>query len=290
VLYGDSYLPIDLRAVDTAFRASGKSGLMTVYSNEGHWDTSNVDIIDGRIVAYDKKVRTERMRHIGLRSGAFRATAFDRVPDGKAWDLAALYQDLLHSSELTAFEAPQRFYEIGSFTGIEELSGLSSTRISIGMSFSQQFLSEAKQVIDGLDLDAIERMVAILASTRSSGGRLFILGVGGESAANASHAVNDLPQDRGDRSLRPTDNVSELTARTNDEGWAGVFESWLMVSRLKPEDTLLIFSVGRRQPRAECQPESGRGAATRQTDGFENHGHRWGARRRLHGRRLPMRA
>jgi D-sedoheptulose 7-phosphate isomerase len=111
------------------------------------------------------------------------------------------------------------------------------------MSFSRQFLNEAKQVIDGLDVDAIERVVAILAATRSSGGRLFILGVGG-SAANASHAVNDFRKIAGIESYAPTDNVSELTARTNDEGWASVFEAWLKVSRLKPEDTLLVFSVG----------------------------------------------
>ena len=111
------------------------------------------------------------------------------------------------------------------------------------MSFSQQFLTEAKQVIDGLDIDAIERVVAILAATRSAGGRLFILGVGG-SAANASHAVNDFRKIAGIEAYAPTDNVSELTARTNDEGWASVFEAWLAVSRLKPEDTLLVFSVG----------------------------------------------
>jgi D-sedoheptulose 7-phosphate isomerase len=111
------------------------------------------------------------------------------------------------------------------------------------MSFSRQFLNEARQVIDGLDMDAIERVVAILAATRSSGGRLFILGVGG-SAANASHAVNDFRKIAGIEAYAPTDNVSELTARTNDEGWATVFEAWLKVSRLKPEDTLLVFSVG----------------------------------------------
>lgn len=111
------------------------------------------------------------------------------------------------------------------------------------MSFSRQFLTEARQVIDGLDIDAIERVVAILAATRSSGGRLFILGVGG-SAANASHAVNDFRKIAGIEAYAPTDNVSELTARTNDEGWASVFEAWLTVSRLRPEDTLLVFSVG----------------------------------------------
>ena len=111
------------------------------------------------------------------------------------------------------------------------------------MSFARQFLNEAKQVIDGLDVEAIERVVAILAATRSAGGRLFILGVGG-SAANASHAVNDFRKIAGIEAYAPTDNVSELTARTNDEGWATVFEAWLAVSRLKPADTLLVFSVG----------------------------------------------
>ena len=111
------------------------------------------------------------------------------------------------------------------------------------MSFSRQFLSEAKQVIDGLDTEAIERVADLLASTRAAGGRLFILGVGG-SAANASHAVNDFRKIAGIEAYAPTDNVSELTARTNDEGWAGVFESWLRVSRLRKEDALLVFSVG----------------------------------------------
>jgi D-sedoheptulose 7-phosphate isomerase len=86
-------------------------------------------------------------------------------------------------------------------------------------------------------------VVGLLAACRDRGGRLFILGVGG-SAANASHAVNDFRKICGFEAYAPTDNVSELTARTNDEGWAGVFESWLRTSRLKPEDALLIFSVG----------------------------------------------
>src|SRR5579863_8352188 len=111
------------------------------------------------------------------------------------------------------------------------------------MSFSQQFLNEAKQVIDGLDQDAIERVVTILAATRASGGRLFILGVGG-SAANASHAVNDFRKIAGIEAYAPTDNVSELTARVNDEGWATVFEAWLRVSRLRSNDLVLVFSVG----------------------------------------------
>jgi D-sedoheptulose 7-phosphate isomerase len=111
------------------------------------------------------------------------------------------------------------------------------------MSFAQQFLAEARQVLDGLDVEQIERMAAALAETRTRGGRLFILGVGG-SAANASHAVNDFRKIAGIEAYAPTDNVSELTARTNDEGWAGVFDSWLRISRLRREDTLLVFSVG----------------------------------------------
>jgi N-acetyl-alpha-D-muramate 1-phosphate uridylyltransferase len=122
VLYGDSYLPIVLPDVETAFRASGKAGLMTVYPNHGQWDTSNVEFVDGRILAYNKKLHTVRMRHIDYGLGVFQAAAFRRVPAGQPWDLAALYQDLLGAGELAAFEAPHRFYEIGSFHGIEELS------------------------------------------------------------------------------------------------------------------------------------------------------------------------
>jgi D-sedoheptulose 7-phosphate isomerase len=109
--------------------------------------------------------------------------------------------------------------------------------------FTQQFLDEAKAVIDRLDLAAIERAAALLSQTRSAGGRLFILGVGG-GAANASHAVNDFRKLAGIEAYAPTDNVSELTARTNDEGWATVFESWLRTSRLRSNDLVLVFSVG----------------------------------------------
>src|SRR5271156_3331949 len=109
--------------------------------------------------------------------------------------------------------------------------------------FAQQFLAEAKEVIDRLDADSIENAASLLALTRASGGRLFILGVGG-SAANASHAVNDFRKIAGIEAYAPTDNVSELTARTNDEGWPTIFVEWLRVSRLKPEDLIFVLSVG----------------------------------------------
>jgi D-sedoheptulose 7-phosphate isomerase len=111
------------------------------------------------------------------------------------------------------------------------------------MTHTTRFLAEAKQVIEGLDVEAIERMAAELEQVRRRGGRLFILGVGG-SAANASHAVNDFRKIAGIEAYAPTDNVSELTARTNDEGWPTIFVEWLRVSRLKPEDLILVFSVG----------------------------------------------
>lgn len=109
--------------------------------------------------------------------------------------------------------------------------------------FAQTFLDEAATVLKQLDVKAIEDVVTQLSATRSRGGRLFILGVGG-SAANASHAVNDFRKITGIEAYAPTDNVSELTARTNDEGWETVFESWLRTSRLNSKDTILILSVG----------------------------------------------
>ena len=111
------------------------------------------------------------------------------------------------------------------------------------MTFTEQFLGEAAGILKQIDVTAVERLAATLAGCRAGGGRLFILGVGG-SAANASHAVNDFRKICGIEAYAPTDNVSELTARTNDEGWAGVFEAWLRVSRLDASDALLILSVG----------------------------------------------
>jgi D-sedoheptulose 7-phosphate isomerase len=111
------------------------------------------------------------------------------------------------------------------------------------MTYSQQHLSEASQIVAELDRDAIEKMAQLLADLRRQGGRLFFLGVGG-SAANCSHAVNDFRKIAGIEAYAPTDNVSELTARTNDEGWATVFEEWLKVSHLRSGDMLFVFSVG----------------------------------------------
>jgi D-sedoheptulose 7-phosphate isomerase len=111
------------------------------------------------------------------------------------------------------------------------------------MSFSSQFLQEVQEVTRLLKAEDIERVVEVLAGVRERGGRLFILGVGG-SAANASHAVNDFRKICGLECYAPTDNVSELTARTNDEGWSTIFSEWLKGSRLGARDGLLIFSVG----------------------------------------------
>lgn len=111
------------------------------------------------------------------------------------------------------------------------------------MSFTQSYLEETQKVVAGLDVAAIEKMVDELARVRERGGRLFILGVGG-SAGNASHAVNDFRKICGFEAYAPTDNVSELTARTNDEGWPTVLSEWLKGSRVNSKDALLIFSVG----------------------------------------------
>jgi len=137
---------------------------------------------------------------------------------------------------------------MGRNSGVTTVSGLGDIGgpgdvTSTGLTFVREYLDEVRRVTEGLDAEEIERASVILADTRRRGGRLFILGVGG-SAANASHAVNDFRKITGMEAYAPTDNVSELTARTNDEGWATVFEAWLAGSRLRAEDTLLVFSVG----------------------------------------------
>lgn len=111
------------------------------------------------------------------------------------------------------------------------------------MTFAQEHLQETKLIIDRLDPQVFDRMAELLAATRSNGGRLFFLGVGG-SAGNCSHAVNDFRKIAGIELYAPTDNVSELTARTNDEGWETVFVEWLKVSQLREQDAVFVFSVG----------------------------------------------
>jgi NDP-sugar pyrophosphorylase family protein len=121
VLYGDSYLPIDYAAVLTAFHASGQPGLMTVFRNEGAWDTSNVHFADGRIVRYDKRERTPEMKHIDYGLGVFRASVFAERPEGEAFDLADVQGALVAQGQLAGYEIFQRFYEVGSHSGLAEL-------------------------------------------------------------------------------------------------------------------------------------------------------------------------
>lgn len=110
-------------------------------------------------------------------------------------------------------------------------------------SYTRAYLAEAGQIISQLDVEVIERMVELLVAVRERGGRLFFLGVGG-GAGHAGHAVNDFRKIAGIEAYAPTDNVSELTARTNDEGWETVFASWLRTSRLNAKDMVFVFSVG----------------------------------------------
>ena len=111
------------------------------------------------------------------------------------------------------------------------------------MSHLRDYLSEARAILDRLDVPAIEKLLELLCALRGRRGRLFVLGVGG-SAANASHAVNDFRKLAGIEAYAPTDNVAELTARVNDEGWASTFTEWLKVSRLTRDDLVLVLSVG----------------------------------------------
>jgi D-sedoheptulose 7-phosphate isomerase len=110
-------------------------------------------------------------------------------------------------------------------------------------SFAERYLAETRRILEQLDLAAIERIAELLAAVRQRGGRIFFLGAGG-GAGHASHAVNDFRKLAGIEAYAPTDNVSELTARVNDEGWETVFEAWLRTSRLRAEDMVFVFSVG----------------------------------------------
>jgi MurNAc alpha-1-phosphate uridylyltransferase len=125
VVYGDSYLPCNYRDVESAFFASGKQGLMTVFRNEGSFDSSNVEFDGGAILAYDKQNRTPRMRHIDYGLGVLKRSVITDLPGGP-YDLAKVYQELLTRDELAALEMTERFYETGSFEGIQSFAELTS--------------------------------------------------------------------------------------------------------------------------------------------------------------------
>jgi NDP-sugar pyrophosphorylase family protein len=128
VLYGDSYLPIDYAEPVGAFVASGKPGLMTLFQNEGRWDTSNVLFHEGLIQSYTKSDPTPEMRHIDYGLGVFSALAFSSSPSGKPFDLADVYQELSARGKLAGYEVNQRFYEIGSPSGLAELDAFLRTQ------------------------------------------------------------------------------------------------------------------------------------------------------------------
>lgn len=242
VMYGDSYLDCDFAAVESAYRASGCRGLMTVFRNDGLYDTSNVEFADGRITTYDKVARSAAMKHIDYGLGILDARAFGPYALGEPLDLARVYQNLLGQGQLAGFEVVDRFYEIGSPQGIADTETYLRRKHN-DMTYSEQHLNETIKITQQLDHAAIERVADTLLAVRERGGRLFFLGVGG-SAGNCGHAVNDFRKLAGFEAYAPTDNVSELTARTNDEGWETVFAAWLQGSRLRKEDALVVFSVG----------------------------------------------
>ena len=180
----------------------------------------------GAILAYDKKQRTPRMKFIDYGLGALRPRRLIGCQQDKAFDLAELYGEILAERELAGMEMKQRFYEIGSPAGLEETARFIASRewlrpMSGEMTSKRRsFWRRRREIAVRLDRESMDKASEDdRGVAQATGGRLFILGVGG-SAANASHAVNDFRKiTREIEAYAPTDNVSELTARTNDEGW-----------------------------------------------------------------------
>lgn len=121
VVYGDSYLPCDYQAAEKVFHQSGKQGLMSVFHNQGLWDKSNVVYEKGEIIVYDKKTNHPQMKYIDYGLGVFKKDVFANLPIDEPYDLALVYEDLLKKKQLAAFEVYERFYEVGSFSGIKDL-------------------------------------------------------------------------------------------------------------------------------------------------------------------------
>ena len=239
VLYGDSYLELEYAPLLQALPAAPVQGVMAVLRNDGRGGRSNVHFEAGRVVRYDNRAPSEEMQYIDHGVTLLRSTALAHVPPDRAADLGDLYARLAAEGALAGYEVHHRFYEIGSPEGLQE----TRRHLSAVSGHTARYLQDAARILAGLDATAIERVVQVLAGARQHGGRVFALGVGG-SAAQASHAVNDLRKLCDVEAYAPTDNVAELTARANDDGWERVFVDWLRVSRLAAADVVLVFSVG----------------------------------------------
>jgi D-sedoheptulose 7-phosphate isomerase len=243
VLYGDSYLDIVLRPIELAFRRHRRPALMTVFRNEGRWDTSNVVFDGARIVYHDKRARRSDTRYIDYGLGVLTAGALAGENVERPFDLGEAYSGLAARDMLAGYEVFRRFYEIGTPDGLAETDRYLREG-AMGISdHTRSYYEEVAAVAAAIDQAAIERMISVLVDLRSRGGRLFILGVGG-GAGHAGHAVNDFRKICGIEAYAPTDNVSELTARINDDGWPTAFANWLRGSRIGDKDAVFVFSVG----------------------------------------------
>ena len=256
VIYGDSYLPCDYRRPWQRFRRVGQARPDDGLPQRGPVGHSNVEFAGGRILAYDKANRTPAMRHIDYGLGVFQRDALRRCAGAASPTTWPRFTRTCCAAEnWPRGSRPKRFYEIGSVEGIARSRGVSQVMTFTRTVSGRSRCRSSKQ----LDAAAMERVAATLAARRAAGGRLFILGVGG-SAANASHAVNDFRKICGLEAYAPTDNVTELTARTNDEGWAGSSKAGCASAgcarRMRPAGLL----GGRRQSGEERQPEPGGGA------------------------------
>jgi len=244
VLYGDTYLNCDYVGVETRFRASGKHGMMCIYRNEDRWGKSNVAYHNGTILGYTKRQNLPNMHYIDAGLSAFKSIAFSRFPGwkregfcGDKLDLEDIFNGLLDANQLAAYEVKNRFYEIGTVEGLME------TREYIEKTeYLHQYRDATVSILQQLDLIMINRMVELLAEAKDKKGRVFFLGVGG-SAANCSHAVNDFRKKCHIEAYASTDNIAEVTARTNDNGWDSTFIEWLRTSRLCDKDLVFVLSV-----------------------------------------------
>ena len=241
-LNGDSYLRCSFARIQSAYEAARRPALMTVLRNDNRWDKSNVLFKNGKIIEYAKNSPRADMAYIDFGLSIISRGVFEDHA-GPTGDLSGIFQDLAATrtiGRIRGFGAVLRSRFTAGRAGHRRVS---SAPIGGCMSYTQTHLQEAAAILQKLDVGAIEKMAALLAEIKFASGRVFFLGVGG-SAANCSHAVNDFRKLAGIECYAPTDNVAELTARINDDGWESAFAEWLKVSRLGKKDAVFILSVG----------------------------------------------
>ena len=238
IIYGDSYLNFQLNKLVKKRNLAA----MAIFKNNNKYDKSNIELKNLGKILYHKNNENKKLKFIDYGVTYVNKKIFKGIKKNIKFDLSDFFEKISKKNMLSGYKVKKRFYEIGSYSGIKDLKNYLKKK----MKFLNLFFQNINKSLKNLDKNKILRTVELLRNLRKNKGRLFIIGVGG-SAGNASHAVNDFRKLCDIDAYTPVDNISEITAKTNDEGFETIFDTYLKLCKFSKNDVLMVFFCWRRK-------------------------------------------